>query len=385
MNFEEYAAKPLLKAAGILIPRGKIAGTADEAEAIAAELGASVIKAQVPTGKRGKSGGIALCQTQGEAREAALRILGMNIGEHTVRQILVEEQVPIAKEFYAAVLNDAASKGPLLLFSSEGGMDIEKVADETPNKIMTMSVDPATGLQPFHGRKIAHALGLKGGLAKQCSKMIGNLYRMFVEKDMSMLEINPLVVTKDDRLVCLDGKMNFDSNALYRHPDIVALRDETEEDPREIEASKHDLSYVKLDGTIGCMVNGAGLAMATMDIIKLHGLEPANFLDVGGGASKEKVQSAFQIILSDPAVQGILVNIFGGIMRCDIIAEGVVSAAREMDIAVPLVVRLEGTNVELGKKSWLKVVWRSSLPIISAMPQRRLPIKCERQPNGYSN
>src|SRR5690606_10010947 len=234
--------------------------------------------------------------------------------------------------------------------SQAGGMDIEQVAHDTPEKIVTLSIDPASGYFPFHGRKIAFALGLTGAEVNQCVKMVGDLYRLFVEKDMSLLEVNPLIVTKDGKLLCLDAKMNFDSNALYRHKEIQELRDLDEEDPMEVEASKYDLSYVKLDGTIGCMVNGAGLAMATMDIIKLYGEEPANFLDVGGGASKEKVQAAFKIILSDPAVKGILVNIFGGIMRCDIIAEGVVAAAREMEIKVPLVVRLEGTNVDLGKK-----------------------------------
>jgi succinyl-CoA synthetase beta subunit len=241
-------------------------------------------------------------------------------------------------------------------------MDIEKVAHDTPEKIFTMSIDPASGYFPFHGRKIAGALDLKGDLAAQCVDLIGRLYKLFTEKDMSLLEINPLVVTRDGKLVCLDGKMNFDSNALYRHKEIVALRDLAEEDPSEIEASKHDLAYVKLDGTIGCLVNGAGLAMATMDIIKLHGLEPANFLDVGGSATKEKVREAFTIILNDPNVNGILVNIFGGIMRCDIIAEGVVAAARELGVKVPLVVRLEGTNVELGKE----ILAASGLKIVAA-------------------
>jgi succinyl-CoA synthetase beta subunit len=279
-----------------------------------------------------------------------------------VNRLYIEDGSEIARELYLSALVDRETSRVAFIASEAGGMSIEDVARETPEKIHTLSIDPATGYQPFHGRKAAFALGLKGEQAKACGKLIESLYRMFIEKDMSLLEINPLVVTKDGRLICLDGKMNFDTNALYRHPEIVALRDLSEEDATEVEASKHDLAFVKLDGNIGCLVNGAGLAMATMDIIKLYGAEPANFLDVGGGASKEKVQAAFQIILADPAVKGILVNIFGGIMRCDIIAEGVIAAAREMDIKVPLVVRLEGTNVELGKK----ILKESGLKIIPA-------------------
>ena len=267
-----------------------------------------------------------------------------------VNRLYIEDGSAIARELYLSALVDRSASRVAFIVSEAGGMNIEEVAHDTPEKIHTLTIDPATGYQPFHGRKVAFALGLKGDQVKACGNLVENLYRMVVEKDMSLLEINPLVVTKEGKLICLDGKMNFDSNALYRHPDIVAMRDLGEEDPTEIEASKHDLAFVKLDGNIGCLVNGAGLAMATMDIIKLYGAEPANFLDVGGGASKEKVQAAFKIILADPAVKGILVNIFGGIMRCDIIAEGVVAAAREMHITVPLVVRLEGTNVELGKK-----------------------------------
>ena len=277
-----------------------------------------------------------------------------------VKRLYVEDGSAIARELYLSALVDRATSRIAFIVSTEGGMDIEKVAHDTPEKIHTFSIDPASGYFPYHGRKVAFALGLTGQQVNQCVAMVGNLYRMFVEKDMSLLEINPLVVTKDGNLVCLDGKMDFDNNALFRHKEIMELRDLEEEDPAEVEASRYDLNYVKLDGQIGCMVNGAGLAMATMDIIKLYGMEPANFLDVGGGATKEKVSAAFKIILSDQNVKGILVNIFGGIMRCDIIAEGVVAAAREMAIKVPLVVRLEGTNVELGKKilseSGLKIV-----------------------------
>ena len=279
-----------------------------------------------------------------------------------VKRVYIEQGSSIDRELYLSALVDRETSRVSFIASTEGGMDIEKVAHDTPEKIMTMSIDPACGFQPFHGRKIAKALALSGGQVKQCVTLIANLYRMVVEKDMSLLEINPLVVTADGDLVCLDGKMNFDSNALYRHPDIMELRDIEEEDPAEVEASQYDLSYVKLDGEIGCLVNGAGLAMATMDIIKLYGHEPANFLDVGGSASKEKVEAAFKIILEDPAVKGILVNIFGGIMRCDIIAEGVVAAAREMGITVPLVVRLEGTNVEKGKQ----ILAASGLAIVPA-------------------
>jgi succinyl-CoA synthetase beta subunit len=379
MNIHEYQAKELYRQYGIPTGQGFPAFTADEAVAAAKKLPGPVwvVKSQIHAGGRGKGtfkekaagekGGVRIAKSIDEVKEFAGQMLGNTLvtiqtgpAGRVVNRLYVEDGSAIDRELYLSALVDRETARVAFIASTEGGMDIEKVAHETPEKIMTMSIDPASGYQPFHGRKIAFALGLKGDLVKQCSKLIEALYKMVVEKDMSLLEINPLVVTKDGNLICLDGKMNFDSNALYRHPEIVAMRDEGEEDPMEIEASKHDLSYVKLDGTIGCMVNGAGLAMATMDIIKLYGAEPANFLDVGGGASKEKVQAAFKIILSDPAVKGILVNIFGGIMRCDIIAEGVIAAAREMDITVPLVVRLEGTNVELGKKilaeSGLKIV-----------------------------
>jgi succinyl-CoA synthetase beta subunit len=279
-----------------------------------------------------------------------------------VKRLLIEEGAAIARELYLSFVVDRASSRIAIIASTEGGMDIEEVAHNAPEKILTLTIDPASGYSQFHGREVAFALGLKDDQVKQCVKLIGNLYRVFTEKDMSLLEINPLIVTQKGDLVCLDAKLNFDSNALYRHPEIVSLRDLDEEDPAEVMASRYDLSYVKLDGNIGCLVNGAGLAMATMDIIKLYGAEPANFLDVGGGATKEKVTEAFKIILSDPHVQGILVNIFGGIMRCDIIAEGIIAAAREMSLKVPLVVRLEGTNVELGKE----IITKSGLAVIPA-------------------
>ena len=379
MNIHEYQAKELYRQYGIPTPNGHAAFTVEEAVAAAKKLPGPVwvVKAQIHAGGRGKGkfkeasagdkGGVRLAKSIDEVKTFAEQMLGKTLvtiqtgpAGRVVNRLYVEDGSQIARELYLSVLVDRETSRVAFISSEAGGMNIEDVAHSTPEKIHTLTIDPATGYQPFHGRKVAFGLGLKGDQVKACGKLVDNLYRMVVEKDMSLLEINPLVVTADDKLICLDGKMDFDSNALYRHPEIVALRDEAEEDPMEIEASKHDLSYVKLDGAIGCMVNGAGLAMATMDIIKLYGSEPANFLDVGGGASKEKVQEAFKIILSDPAVKGILVNIFGGIMRCDIIAEGVIAAAREMAIKVPLVVRLEGTNVELGKKilreSGLKVI-----------------------------
>ena len=369
MNIHEYQAKELLKQFGVPTPNGKAAFSAREAGEAAQELAGPiwVVKAQIHAGGRGKGkfkekaagdkGGVRFAKTKDEVRAIAEQMLGHTLvtkqtgpSGRVVNRVLVAEDCKIARELYLSALVDRATSRVAFIASQAGGMNIEEVAAETPEKIVTVTIDPATGYAPFHGRKIAFALGLSGKQAAACHKLIGDLYRMALEKDVSLLEVNPLVVTEDGELTCLDAKVSFDSNALYRHPDIVEMRDLGEEDPMEVEASKHDLSYVKLDGSIGCMVNGAGLAMATMDIIKLYGAEPANFLDVGGGASKEKVQAAFKIILSDPAVKGILVNIFGGIMRCDIIAEGVVAAAREMEITVPLVVRLEGTNVELGKK-----------------------------------
>ncbi|MEL0071550.1 MAG: ADP-forming succinate--CoA ligase subunit beta, partial [Rhodobiaceae bacterium] len=328
-----------------------------------------VLAQRKAAGGRGKGGGVKVVKSIDEVRAEAERMLGMTLVTHQtgpegriVGRVYIEEGSDIARELYLSALVDRATSRVSFIASTEGGMDIEEVAAETPEKILTISVDPAGGISGHHGRQIAFALGLEGDQVKQASALINNLYRAFVETDMSLLEINPLVVTGDGQLICLDAKVNFDSNALYRHDDIVALRDLDEEDPAEVKASEFDLSYIKLDGTIGCMVNGAGLAMATMDIIKLYGAEPANFLDVGGGATKEKVTEAFKIILSDDNVEGILVNIFGGIMRCDVIAEGVVAAARETELSVPLVVRLEGTNVDLGKK----IMAESGLTIIPA-------------------
>ena len=379
MNIHEHQAKELLAKYGVDVGQGFVAFTPEEAEKVAGEIKTPtiVVKAQIHAGGRGKGkfkepeagdkGGVRFAKSAAEAKTLSEQMLGRTLVTiqtgapgRTVRRIYIQDAVNIARELYLSALVDRASSRVAFIVSTEGGMDIEKVAHDTPEKILTLTVDPATGLQPFHSRKIAFALGLKGDEIKACAKMVSGLYKFLLEKDVSLLEINPLVVTKEGGLVALDAKVSFDSNALFRHPDVVALRDETEEDAMEIEAAKYELSYIKLDGSIGCMVNGAGLAMATMDIIKLYGAEPANFLDVGGGASKEKVQAAFKIILSDPSVKGILVNIFGGIMRCDIIAEGIVAAAREMAITVPLVVRLEGTNVDLGKeilaKSGLKIV-----------------------------
>lgn len=369
MNIHEYQAKELLRQFGIPTPMGFPAFSAREASEAVQQLTGPlfVVKAQIHAGGRGKGkfketeagqqGGVRIAKSREEVRAVAEQMLGHTLvtkqtgpDGRVVNRVLVSEACEIARELYLSALVDRATSRVAFIVSAAGGINIEEVAAATPEKILTVTVDPASGYAPFHGRKIAFALGLSGKQVAACVKLVGDLYKLMLEKDVSLLEINPLVVTEDGSLTCLDAKVSFDSNALYRHPDIMEMRDRGEEDPMEVEASKHDLSYVKLDGSIGCMVNGAGLAMATMDIIKLYGAEPANFLDVGGGASKEKVQAAFKIILSDPAVRGILVNIFGGIMRCDIIAEGVVAAAREMAITVPLVVRLEGTNVELGKK-----------------------------------
>ena len=370
MNIHEYQAKEILKRFGVPTPAGKAAFSVREAAEAAQEIAGPVwvVKAQIHAGGRGKGkfkeaaagekGGVRFAKTKDEVREIAEQMLGNTLvtkqtgaDGRVVNRLLITEASEIGRELYLSALVDRTTSRVAFIASEAGGMNIEEVAEETPEKIVTVTIDPAAGFMPYHARKIAFALGLEGKeQMAACQKLIASLYKMVLEKDVSLLEINPLVVTKSGELTCLDAKVSFDSNALYRHPDVVEMRDFAEEDPAEVEASKHDLSYVKLDGSIGCMVNGAGLAMATMDIIKLYGAEPANFLDVGGGASKEKVQAAFKIILSDPAVKGILVNIFGGIMRCDIIAEGVVAAAREMEIKVPLVVRLEGTNVELGKK-----------------------------------
>ena len=381
MNIHEYQAKDLYRQYGVPTTKGFPAFTVEEAVEAAKKLPGPVwvVKSQIHAGGRGKGkfkepaagdkGGVRLAKSMEEVKTFAQQMLHNTLvtiqtgdAGRVVKRLYVEDGSAIDRELYLSALVDRATSRISFIVSTEGGMDIEKVAHETPEKIHTFSIDPASGYFPFHGRKVAFALGLTGAQVNQCVTMVGNLFRMFVDKDMSMLEINPLVVTKDGNLVCLDGKMDFDGNALFRHKDILELRDLEEEDPAEVEASKYDLNYVKLDGQIGCMVNGAGLAMATMDIIKLYGMEPANFLDVGGGATKEKVAAAFKIILSDPSVKGILVNIFGGIMRCDIIAEGVVAAAREMAITVPLVVRLEGTNVELGKK----MMAESGLAIVPA-------------------
>jgi succinyl-CoA synthetase beta subunit len=359
MNIHEYQAKAVLREFGVPVPRGIAVFNADEAVKAATELGGPVwvVKAQIHAGGRGKAGGVKVVKSVDDVKKEAARLIGSTLITHQtgpkgkqVNRLYIEEGSAIDKEFYLSMLVDRGSARVAIVVSTEGGMDIEKVAHDTPDKIVTITVDPATNICPHHVRRIAKALGLDADLQKQMSGLVTRLYKAFTEKDMSLLEVNPLVITKDKKLICLDAKIGFDDNALFRHPDVAALRDETEEDSKEIEASKYDLNYVALDGSIGCMVNGAGLAMATMDIIKLYGLEPANFLDVGGSASKEKVAAAFKIITSDPKVKGILVNIFGGIMKCDVIAEGVVAAVKEVGLKVPLVVRLEGTNVELGKK-----------------------------------
>jgi succinyl-CoA synthetase beta subunit len=371
MNIHEYQAKGLLAEFGVKVPSGSVAFTVDEAVAAAEKLGGPVwvVKAQIHAGGRGKGGGVKVVKSIDAVREAAEAILGMTLITHQtgpegrlVKRLYVEDGSNIETELYVSALVDRATSRVALMASTEGGMDIEEVAASTPEKISTVSIDPVTGFQPFHGRRLAYGLGLAGDQAKAAAKLLRGLYDGMIATDASMLEINPLVVTKEGEVIALDAKMNFDDNALYRHKAIEELRDLDEEDPAETEASKHDLSYIKLDGTIGCMVNGAGLAMATMDIVQLYGASPANFLDVGGGATKEKVTEAFKIILSDPNVKGILVNIFGGIMRCDVIAEGVVAAAKEVSLSVPLVVRLAGTNVELGKK----ILSESGLPIVSA-------------------
>lgn len=381
MNIHEYQGKAVLKEFGVPVSNGRAIFKADEAEAAARELGGPlwVVKSQIHAGGRGKGkfkeasagekGGVRLAKSIDEVKKFAGEMLGATLvtiqtgpAGKQVNRLYIEDGSDIAKEFYLSMLVDRVTSRVAFVVSTEGGMNIEDVAHDTPEKIVTFSVDPATGVMPHHGRRVAQALGLTGDLAKQAESIAAKLYTAFVSKDMSMLEINPLIVTTDGKLRALDAKISFDSNALYRHPDVLALRDETEEDAKEIEASKYDLNYITLDGTIGCMVNGAGLAMATMDIIKLYGEAPANFLDVGGGASKEKVTAAFKIITADPNVKGILINIFGGIMRCDVIAEGVIAAVKEVGLKVPLVVRLEGTNVDLGKK----IISESGLNVIPA-------------------
>ncbi|MGY2734336.1 ADP-forming succinate--CoA ligase subunit beta [Sphingomonas sp. UYP23] len=381
MNIHEYQAKELLAKFGVPVPAGFSAMSVEEAVAASEKLPGPlyVVKAQIHAGGRGKGkfkelgpdakGGVRLAKTADEVRAAATDMLGNTLvtiqtgdAGKQVNRLYVTDGVDIAKEFYLALLVNRATGRVSMVASTEGGMDIETVAHDTPEKIHSIDIDQATGFQPHHGRAVAAALELKGDLAKQASFVAAKLYDAFMGTDAEQIEINPLAVTDDGKLMVLDAKVAFDGNAMFRHKDLMELRDETEEDPAELEASKYDLAYIKLDGDIGCMVNGAGLAMATMDIIKLNGMFPANFLDVGGGANKEKVTAAFKIILSDPAVKGILVNIFGGIMRCDIIAEGIVAAAKEVNLSVPLVVRLEGTNVEAGKA----ILANSGLAIVPA-------------------
>lgn len=381
MNIHEYQAKALLKEYGAPVSEGRAVLNAADAEKLARELPGPlyVVKSQIHAGGRGKGrfqesdagekGGVRLAKSVEEVVANVNQMFGKTLVTHQtgpagkqVNRIYLEDGSDIARELYLALLVDRATSRISFVASTEGGMDIEEVAHATPEKIVSFTVDPASGLSDWHGRRVAFALGLEGDLVKQCVALVKILFKAFVEKDMEMLEINPLIVTEQGQLKVLDAKVGFDNNALYRHKDIMALRDETEEDPKELEASKYDLNYIALDGEIGCMVNGAGLAMATMDIIKLYGAEPANFLDVGGGATKEKVTEAFKIITSDPNVKGILVNIFGGIMRCDIIAEGIIAAVKDVGLKVPLVVRLEGTNVELGKK----IIAESGLNVIAA-------------------
>ena len=371
MNIHEYQAKRLLASYGVAVAEGAVAYTPKEAESVAKKLGGAVwvVKAQIHAGGRGKGGGVKVVKSPREVRDTAKGMIGMQLvtpqtgpAGKEVKRIYVEQGCDIARELYLSMLIDRVSGCVTVMASTEGGMDIEEVAAKTPEKIIKVAIDPATGMQPFHARRIAFGLGLEGEQVRSGTKFISALYEAFMGLDCSLAEINPLVVTRAGDVIALDAKMNFDDNALFRHPDVQELRDEDEEDPAELEASKHDLNYIKLDGNIGCMVNGAGLAMATMDIIKLYGGAPANFLDVGGGATRERVTTAFKLILSDPNVEGILVNIFGGIMRCDVIAEGVVSAAREVSLHVPLVVRLEGTNVDIGKK----ILNESGLAIVSA-------------------
>jgi succinyl-CoA synthetase beta subunit len=371
MNIHEYQAKDLLAQYNVPVPKGIAAFTVDEAVQAAQQLPGPiwVVKAQIHAGGRGKGGGVKVVKSIDDVKAEATRMLGMQLITHQtgpegqkVQRLLIADGVDIAKELYLSMLVDRATSRIVIMASTEGGVDIEEVAESHPEKIIKVSIDPVTGLQPFHARDIAFGLGLEGDLNKQCLKMIDSMYKMFVALDCSVVEINPLVITPDNRLLALDAKFNFDENALFRHPDVVALRDEDEENPMEREAVKYGLNYVKLDGNIGCMVNGAGLAMATMDIIQLAGQKPANFLDVGGGAQKDQIIAAFKLILSDKNVEAILVNIFGGIMRCDIIAEGIIAAAKEVALDRPLVVRLEGTNVDKGKE----ILANSGLAIVSA-------------------
>jgi succinyl-CoA synthetase beta subunit len=381
MNIHEYQGKAVLKEFGVPVSKGRAIMSADEAEAAARELGGPVwvVKSQIHAGGRGKGrfketeagdkGGVRLARSVEEVKEHARQMLGRTLvtaqtgpAGKQVNRLYIEDGSEIASEFYLSALVDRETGWVAFVVSTEGGMDIEAVAHDTPERIHTFSVDPATGIMPHHGRTVADVLGLKGDLAKQATDLLGKLYAAFLAKDMAILEINPLIITKGEKLLCLDAKISFDSNALYRHKELLELRDESEEDAKEIEASKYDLNYISLDGQIGCMVNGAGLAMATLDIIKLYGSSPANFLDVGGSATEERVAAAFRIITSDPNVKGILINIFGGIMKCDVIARGVVSAVKSVGLQVPLVVRLEGTNVEQGKE----IIRSSGLNVIPA-------------------
>ena len=378
MNIHEYQAKELLQKFGAPTPRGRVASTPEEAEKIARELGTNelVVKAQVHAGGRGKGtfsngfkGGVHLCKSPAEVRDIAGKMLGQTLVTHQtgpggrlVNKVLIAESVDIAREIYFAVLVDRATAAPLIVASTEGGVEIEAVAEKSPEKIMRESIDPLAGLQSFQTRKLARQLEFESSQIKAASKLFAALYRTFIESDCSMVEVNPLVVTTKGQVLALDAKFNFDDNALYRHPEIAAMRDTTEEDPREVEASKHELNYIGLDGNIACLVNGAGLAMATMDIIKFYGGSPANFLDVGGGATEEQVTEAFKLLISDPNVKAILVNIFGGIMQCDVIAQGIINAVKAVKLPVPLIVRLEGTNVEAGKK----LIAESGLAVIAA-------------------
>ncbi|HJM43349.1 MAG: ADP-forming succinate--CoA ligase subunit beta [Nitrospinota bacterium] len=358
MKIHEYQGKEILKSFGIPVPEGGVAETPADAKTIAERLkGRVIVKAQIHAGGRGKGGGVKLADTPADAEEAARRILGMQLVTpqtgpegQKVKRVLVEEATPIAKELYLGVVIDRARAAPVVMASEAGGMDIEEVAAKTPEKILTEAADPGLGLQAFQARRLAFGLGLPKEALGAASEFFRNLYRVFQDKDCSLAEINPMALMEDGRLLALDAKLNFDDNALYRHADVAGLRDLDEEAPLEVEAAKHDLNYIKLDGEVGCMVNGAGLAMATMDIVKMAGSSPANFLDVGGGASQEMVENAFRILMDDEAVRAVFINIFGGIMRCDVLAQGVVEAVRKLDVKVPIIIRMEGTNVEEGRK-----------------------------------
>jgi len=371
MKVHEYQAKEIFKEYGIPVPKGGLATTPQEARKVAEEVGGNlwVVKAQIHAGGRGKGGGVKLARSLDEVEQVASQIIGMTLVTHQtgpegklVKKVLVEEGLNIEKELYLGMVIDRATECPVMMASTEGGVEIEKVAAETPEKIIKAFIDPAIGMLPFYARRLAFGLGLSGDLFKKAVGFMINLYRAFIEKDASLAEINPLVITKEGDIIALDAKMNFDDDALYRHPDIAAMRDLDEEDPLEVEAKKYDLNYIKLDGNIGCMVNGAGLAMSTMDIIKIYGGEPANFLDVGGAASAERVENAFRILLSDPNVKAVLVNIFGGIVRCDRVASGIAQAAKNLKVEVPMVVRLEGTNRDEG----MKILQESGLSFITA-------------------